>query len=317
MFDNVSAPNGYEYCYVNGLSAAGSHMAVSCLMSFMHTFRWSQSGGLQEIPFPANTFTMTGAGIDATGNYVFGHASVAGTSFDVGTAFRWSSSGVNYYAPYQAEGSVTVSDGSADGSRLLGEETPGGPLLLWSSTAAPTRYAPNSGDDQSRGGKISGNGQVVIGKSYNADDNVSDLVRWTGPSTRQPISIAGQYFDVNDVNYDGNVAVGNSDGYTGRGWIWRATSGVSQLPTLGTGPCYPYSVSDNGARVVGTCQDGATSVAVLWEGTSVQRVSTLLTAAGADLAGDPLNQGTALVSGDGKTLAGGYGLAIWIGRLED
>jgi hypothetical protein len=317
----VAAPNGFEYCFVNGLSADGSYMVASCLMSFMHTYRWSHSGGLQEIPMPAEAYTMTGAGIDAIGNYVFGHASLASDSGDVGTAFRWSSStGVKYYAPFEAGESVTVSDVSADGSRVLGQGGIGtNYLLLWSSMAAPTRYAPNPGDTQSRSGKISGNGQVVIGSSYDAGTDDSDLVRWTGPTTRQQITIEGTYFTVYDVNYDGSVAVGYSDGYTGRAWVWRATSGVSQLPTLGSaGRCFASGVSDNGARIVGTCEDGGNSVAVLWEGSTVQRISTVLTAAGAELGGDPINSGSnVFVSGDGKTLAGGYGLAVWVGRLEN
>jgi hypothetical protein len=318
MFETVAAPNGFEYCFVNGLSADGSYMAVSCLMSFMHTYRWSHGGGLQEIPFPANAYTMTGTGIDATGNYVFGQTSLASDSGDVATAFRWSSStGVRFYTSPEAGESVTVLDVSADGSRVLGQGGIGTNMFVWSSMTAATQYAPNSGDTQSRSGKISGNGQVVIGTSYDSGTDFSELVRWTGPTTRQKITIGGTYFSLHDVNYDGNVAVGYGDAYTGLAWVWRATSGVSQLPTLGTGSCYASGVSDNGARIVGTCQDGENSVAVLWEGSTVQRVSAILTAAGAELAGDPLSGGSIYISGDGKTLAGGYGLAVWVGRLEN
>jgi Notch-like protein len=322
MFETVTAPNGYEYCSVAGISEDGTYMAVNCLMSYMYVFRWSRAEGLEEVPTPSDVFTMNAVSISADGSQIVGDVSAAGTNGDVDKVFRWlaSSGQVSFYQPYQANQGAEAYGASEDGSRILGVQSglqSGAQLLLWTSTtSAPTRYQPSTGDQQSNSGKLSGDGKVVVGISYNESTYARSLVRWTGPTTRQTISSSAGFPSVYDVNYDGTVAVGTSDAYTSGAWVWRAVSGITELPSLGSGTCAPGSISADGARIVGSCTDGTGSAAVMWEDNQVKRIATVLTDAGADLLGTPLTWASQ-ISPDGSTVAGGQGLAFWIGRLPD
>lgn len=250
-----------------GSAVAGSFKADPENISIDRAFRWTEGGGIMEIPNPFHPSTPEDIAYDisADGNIVVGRAY---TNPDT-HAFRWTSeTGMTLLIPepgtgfdsYDGSRGYAVSD---DGSTIVGRLTheDGGNLAFrWRE------------------------GEGFVGLGF-IDENRRDTRAW-------------------GVSADGSVVVGTGliDPFGERAFKWTAETGIRRLDDLEV-RSRAWGVSADGSIVVG--HSGAVGGAAVWEGDSGPRgIAEILTNDfGVDLGGWDLTNARS-VSADGRIVTG-------------
>ena len=162
-------------------------------------------------------------------------------------------------------GSVLV--GQAGGSRAFRWRGPGTYQFL------PLLTNPNQPvHDQNAATGVSGDGSIVVGRSYRTQYLFGQAFRWTEATGMQPLgfTVSGHvYSEANAISRDGNVIVGMSQAANGRSdaFRWTALGGMQALPLVAdTTSAWAQGTNHDGSIISGFCDD----FGVLWRGTSIQ-----------------------------------------------
>ncbi|MBU1002452.1 MAG: autotransporter domain-containing protein [Proteobacteria bacterium] len=286
----------YEFSRAYGVSADGSVVVGDSSDSDNKTqaFRWS-GGTMTGLGFLDTTYKYSSAtGVSANGSVVVGDSS---DSADNRRAFRWTeSSGVmtdlGTLGGHDRSGANAV---SADGLVVVGDCYDSGysnyEAFRWVSdgtatggTMASLGFLDTSGTyTVSHAYGVSSDGSVVVGYSYDSDDNVQAF-RWVSDGSASGGSMAGLGF----------------------------LSSVSKWSQA-------IAVSTNGSVVVGkSYDDGGDSHAFYWtESSGMVTLASLLAAGGVDLTGWVLEEASG-VSGDGTIIVGAdtHGGPVYIARIS-
>lgn len=270
------------------------------------------------------------AGVSADGTIVVGGA--YGAFESVSQGFRWTSTG-GMKALTSPLGNpdfvaTAISGGGIVGATKFGQET----ALYWSG--ATESDLPNLATNGASANAISDNG-VIVGFAYDSNGDTR-AVRWASKSatpTRLDSANTYAYSNAHGVSADGSVVVGEM---TGGAFRWTSSGGFSALPgtnpqafavsadgsitvgstgsspvparwsgtstptTLGAGDGQALAINATGTVIVGSSTAGA----FVWDATNGRRlIATLLTSAGANLAGWSLSSAKGVAS-DGKTIVG-------------
>lgn len=136
---------------------------------------------------------------------------------------------------------TSITGSSSDGSFLAGQAV--GPSGEYGAARIRPGQAPDyigrmPGDRWSEATSISGDGRVVVGESVRDDTGLETTAfRWTPEGGLQSL---GSLFGVHngkawDVSRDGTTIVGTSanGGFYDKPFVWRESTGMEALPTLG------------------------------------------------------------------------------------
>ena len=162
---------------------------------------------------------------------------------------------------------------SADGTVVVGTSTTAGQdrAIRWTSAGGITALG-SLGAGDSRANAASTNGDVIVGRAFNG--NTNEAFRWSAGSGMIGLGVLSQDgSEALGVSGDGAVVAG-FDGLVGRGcttarlsgtsdcppqigteqaFVWRATTGMQQLPRLPEDPfARAHAVSTDGSTVIGT-----------------------------------------------------------------
>ena len=121
------------------------------------------------------------------------------------------------------------------------------------------------GGNYSEAYAISGNGQVVVGESYDALSNTLGY-RWTDAGGMIDLGHLGSFFSsARAVSFDGSVIVGYT--YDGSNYVafrWTQAGGMVSLGTLGGPDSYAAGVCRDGLVVTGKSNNGSAYRAFRW-----------------------------------------------------
>lgn len=209
-----------------GISADGSTVVGDAISpDTLEAFRWTATGGLEGLGFPMNKLQSEAIAANEDGSVIAG--TVKGFFGTAPVAARWSSGAG--WETLSGQGFVPIQSRgiSADGNTLVGAAQFLGLILQEGFLWAP------AGGTQLVGQLSEGNPTVATG-----------------------------------ISADGAVVCGFGIDDTGDTLAFRRTmqSGLVALPVLpGGGDCFGNGISADGGTIVGLCEFGADSEAVLWD----------------------------------------------------
>lgn len=163
-----------------------------------------------------------------------------------------------------------------------------------------------AGDNQSEAIGVSGNGRVVAGNSFDADDLPRALVWQEGVSTAL-VAPADTFLFAEDVSQDGTTAVGSILTFDGdvsliasEAFRWRADTGVVGLGDADGGGVRSdaFACTRDGNIAVGSVQDAAGDKAARWDDSVLSLVGL------GDLPGGDVDGAAFDISDDGSVIGG-------------
>lgn len=211
---------------------------VSKLGSATRAFRWTASGGMQDLGTLGGDNAEAYAA-SADGSVIVGRATNASNLY---RPFRWTvgggMSGLPSSPPEFQSGDAL--DVSSDGNTVVG-------LFGFAERWTAAGGLEDLGSFSAYG--VSPGGEVVVGKTTRA-------VRWTASGGLQNLgTLGGSESFAEDASTNGSVVVGQSRDKTiwgfWRAFRWTASTGMKDLGTLGGPEAAAYNVSDDGSVVVG------------------------------------------------------------------
>ena len=281
----------------------------------IHAFRWTSTGGMQDLGIaPGATFSL-GHGISDDGDTIAGDE---GGGANGGGAFLWTSAGGLQGLGSLGFNTAMITGVSGDGATLVGfGQAADGSFhsFLWTSTGGMQLLDPLNlfGDDGQP--VVNEDGTAIAGNYY-----LGGAFLWTSSAGMQSLAgLPGHPSSVTaDVSADGTAVVGygyswtSSTGYTFLEAVrWTAAGGTQDLGVLaGDEFSYASGVSGDGSIVVGTSYritGGYAARSFLWtEGTGMVELAPFLSSIGIDLTGWDLGD-VGGISPDGSAL---FGLGI-------
>lgn len=271
-------------------------------------FRWTRSGGLQDIGSLPGGSNGAGTGISANGSVI------CGAEFSLSAVYRWTSAGgfVDIGSLPGPQGFFVANGISGDGSVIVGGSG-GGPFggasaFRWTSVSGMQRLGTLPGGTGAQAIAISTNGLAITGFSGSATGDRA--VRWTDATGIQDLGVlpGGTNSTAVAISGDGATITGSGTTADGvRAFRWNESTGMQALAIL---PGYTgsrgYGVSGNGSAIVGTCFDANDlSTAFLWTPSlGVVDLNAYLPTLGLDLTGWTIDLVKA-ISADGSVIAGG------------
>jgi probable HAF family extracellular repeat protein len=228
---------GWSQSQAWGVSGDGAAVVgqLSRLGSDTRAFRWTSSGGMQDLG------TLGGADSEVfaasgDGSAIIGRASNASGNY---RPFRWTAAGMQDLPSSPPEFvSGDALDVSTDGNAVVG-------VFGFAERWTVAGGLEDLGSFSSRG--ISSDGRVVVGNNAHA-------VRWTPTGGLQDLgTVGGTESFADDASGDGSVVVGQSrdGGQFWKAFRWTAATGMRDIGTLGGPMAAAYNVSDNGSVTVG------------------------------------------------------------------
>lgn len=169
---------------------------------------------------------------------------------------------------------------SEDGTVLVGQAG-GSAAFLWSGPGIyqvlPRLTVPNQPvHDQNGATGVSGDGAIVVGRSYKTLSLFGEAFRWTQAGGMQPLGFTFPthvYSEANAISRDGNVIVGMSQDASGQSdaFRWTATGGMQVLPPLPiSSATYAFGTNHDGSVIVGA----GGGVGTLWTSQGVQALTS-------------------------------------------
>ncbi len=310
-FTNFGTLPGYDYaCYASDVSGDGSVVVGTSVQrkstggSTSRAFRWTASGGMQDLGVFSGAEYSGAAAISRDGSAIGG----SGGSANNNPATRWTQgtgmASIGSLPPVYPLGPNATAYGlSAGGGVVIGSCNSGQDQRAFRWTAS-TGMQPLASVDSSANA-ISADGTIVGGfRSGRA-------VIWTPAGV---VDLGGSYSSfANAITPDGQVVAGGSNGIVNgssrrQAFTWTVAGGMKLLGLLPGGhESYANGISDTGNAVVGQCAgNGFGWDAFLWTPElGMVNLNSYLPSLGVDLTGWTLDYCTG-VSGDGSVLVG-YG----------
>lgn len=300
------SPNGQ---FVVGHAANGTNRRA---------FRWSASGGLENLGTISGGLDSRAYGISNDGLTAVGYSIVPGGNSQ---AAVWTAGGgfqalpTSPIDPFDVSGAYSV---SADGSRIFGDQEVDRQreVVMWTNGSPQFGLGPFEGQNRpTYSGAISADGSIATG--YASIDGRFYLYRWTeegglenlGTSQVSPTALG---IRGSALSHDGEVIVG----YVGtssnsQGFRWTRDAGIELLGDLpgGTVVSRANAVSGDGSIIVGRGRvsfsaTGSGDRATIWFGDGpIMNLNDYLVANGVDLGGWTLREANA-ISADGRTITG-------------
>lgn len=247
-----------------GISADGSVVVgyATSSSSGAEAFRWTESGGMQNLGFPEGNFDNAAYGISADGSVIVGTSSPSVTSTE---AFRWTESeGIVGIGDLLGGGFHSTAQGiSGDGSTIVGYSSAssgyGTEAFRWTESDGMVGLGSlieNNFDSEAC--DVSADGSVVVGYSN------GEAFRWT--ESDGMVGLGRLPGNLNSFAYgvsaDGLIVVGqcfSTDGYVA--FIWDGTNRMRNLKDVlmndydldlaGWDLYRAYAISDDGSTIVG------------------------------------------------------------------
>jgi len=239
-----------------GVSADGSVVVGTARNSegFPRAFRWTASTAMQDLGTLGGV-SSRGMAVSADGHTIVGLSSNDRNQL---VAFRWRDGRME---PLRPLGNVVWCEAygvSADGSVIAG-------FSWWGSNFIAVRWQGDtvsnlgtlSGAIASRAWGVSGNGQVIVGAAF-FPGSEARAVRWQGTTIQSLGELAGYRRSwALAASHDGSVIVGyaladNNGPSTSIRWVNGQPQSLGWLPINGADGSIAYSVSGDGAIVVGS-----------------------------------------------------------------
>lgn len=269
-----------------------------------HAFRWTRSGGLQDLGALASN-SAAGA-VSTNGSAVAGQNFSQWGSGDV--AFRWSDGDGMISLGIPDGGNYSNSQGmSGDGTVIVGQcgVLGSGRAFRWTLTEGMVSLGTLPGFDFSAAHDANSDGSVVVGQCGHIG---SRAFRWTIDGGMEDLGVlaGGTWSSATAVSPDGQRVSGTSDSAAGViAFVWNQDDGMVRLGTLPGGTwSYGYDLSGNGSAVVGWGDSANGERAFIWtDALGMVDLNTFLPTLGLDLTGWTLNKASS-VSDDGLTITG-------------
>jgi probable HAF family extracellular repeat protein len=174
-----------------------------------HAFRWTRSGGIQDLGVPFGGDASFGTGISANGNVICGYVVADGGTSII--AFQWTLA--NGMQQISTSGEAVAM--SADGSVIIGHGGPAG--YRWTAvTGAQPLPAPPAEWESAEPVAISADGSMIVGTAVDAvDPTITAVYSWTAGGGyqflphRDPMTPASE---AAGVAPDGSIIFGFSAG---------------------------------------------------------------------------------------------------------
>ena len=283
----VLPPQWGDASYANAVSADGTIVVGEVdggAGEVSNAFKWTSATGmiaLANSPGAGDTFATA---ISAGG--------IVGTGLQSPVAILWTTSLEYDLNNQDANGSRAYgisNNGTVVGVAINADNAPYRAVRWADSSSTPTTLDTSGIYPYSNATAISSDGTTIVGGTS------SGAFKWTLSSGMVLLS-GGASTTANATSSNGAVIVGSLNPISGSAVLW---SGSTPTP-LGAGVGEAFAVSSDGSVIVGT----ASGDAFIWDATNEQRsLSTVLTAAGADLTGWNLNQAKG-ISAKGKVIVG-------------
>jgi probable HAF family extracellular repeat protein len=293
-------------------AAAGGHS---------HAFRWTNSGGLQDLgSIPGGDYSYA-YGTSADGSVVVGYGGASGTA-NANRAFRWSSADGMVNLGIMNPGETSIASAvSDDGSVVVGKSaTPtSGRAFRWTQATGLVSLGTLPGGHYSEAYGITPDGSVIVGYSEISQGIQTGYrgFRWTSAGGMQSLGwLNGWDTEAWAISANGLVVVGYGGSAGGhlRATRWTTATGQVDLGIL-SGEVYSYAFATNhdGSIIVGGSGHGVdtggsvlspVNRAFLWTPTGgMIDLNEYLPTLGIDLSGWVLRNAEGMTP-DGRTIAG-------------
>jgi probable HAF family extracellular repeat protein len=322
---------GGHYSVANGVSSDGNTIVGGASNSNgnVRAFRWTASGGMQNLGVLSGGVDSIAYGVSDDGNTIAGYEGYSGSfpgypfGFSSYRAFRWTPLGMQGLGFIFESGitpGVSYASGiSGDGNTIVGyggSSSHSTEAYRWTaSTGIMQGLGSLTSNTSSYASDVSNDGNTVVGNSYTYTIFDNEAFRWTPSGGMQGLGIlsGGSSSYASGVSDDGNTVVGNgtySASNDRQAFRWTASGGMQGLGFLsGDSKSFASDVSGDGNTVVGSGESSSGSTqAFIWTAPTgtIQRLQDVLIAGGAtNLTGWTLRSADA-VSNDGNTIVG-YG----------
>lgn len=278
-------------------------------------FRWRAATGMVSLGNLPGANYSPAQGVSADGEVVVGQS--GNLAQDIVKPYRWTSAGgmVALGALEGGNGQGSANGVSGDGALVVGKTN--GPIgdtaVLWDASGKPQAIGGLVEQGQDEANAITRDGRFIAGTSSAPNGGVEPF-RWeesTGAVGLGDIPGGAHFSIASAISGDGRVIVGQSalSGANGPAvaFKWTQETGMVQMPDLpdGVGAATALGVSDDGLVIVGYSVVPNDEQAVIWDGTSVERLADRLETLGVDLGTWDLHRAYAVTS-DGQVIVG-YG----------
>ncbi len=294
------------------VNADGTVVVGTCRRTggFDRGYRWTASGGMQELGFLNNGRTLTPKGVSADGQVISGQAEDGAGGAQPTRAIRWTPSGGIQSLGLLSGSPSTIAEGiSGNGGVIAGTAGSNIAFRHVGGTIQPISTLPSSTGASALAANFDGG--VVVG--WVGFLSGTRAFRWSAGGGMQDLGFlpghTGSF--ARGVSSDGTVVVGYSyqtvqgGGSIQRPFRWTQGGGMQNLGTFPGGVnVYALGVSGDGTKVVGYDSDQMTIRPFLWtQETGLQNLNVLLPTLGVDLTGWTITNVTG-ISADGSAIIG-------------
>ena len=300
---------GGSYSFATSITPDGTIVvgAAQDASGNYRVFRWTESGGMEDLGIPLGGTYAGAAGISADGSVIIGTSK---NDQDEHHAFLWTPGQIRDLGTLG--GSESWAWGvSADGTVVVGEtELASGEwrAFRWTDADGMQNLGTLGGDSWAIA--VSADGKVVVGGST-TNDGHDHAFRWTEASNtmRDLGTLGGDDSYATGVSADGSVVVGDAQTGSGAWHAFRWTEAddkMHDLGTLGGSESWAYAVSANGKVVVGSAEtaDGSHRAFRWTEATGMQSVENWLRSTGVKVPADIETHIAYATSADGRVVVG-------------
>lgn len=211
-----------------GVSGDGNVVVGSSFAALNKPFRWSQSGGIQNLGVMPGYVAGIATGVSEDGTIISG---VNGTTEST-VAFRWTESNKMQSLGTFGSGSWSSAEAiSADGSVIVGYSDGGSVAyeraFQWTEAGGMYDIGLPTGSVQSIANSVSANGSVIVGEVSNSVRTQAFVWSQKNGMYLIPYPTSGMSFaSATGVSGDGAIVVGNSGGSA---FKWTSNEGTSAL----------------------------------------------------------------------------------------